>query len=301
MEEIVKRFFLWKPLDRNLLHDVITKVLESDPSLENFQHRLLDRTTKSDTFQQFPVHSESKSYFFQTLLALLEKFKVDILDEVYENAVPISASEGQHYFKSYFFKDGVHLCSLLETKTFVSHGTTGLKTWPAAEYLFEYFQENKILTMSQKVLEIGSGGTGFLGIACLKKKLQMSEWIFTDHSEAVLVSLKDNVTHNKLQPSTWKISKLDWEDEKHVEFDYDIIVGSDIVFDVRIVDDLSRTLKRLMRKGQKTIIANVERNVATKEAFETSLARNGLEFNVQRNDFNDNIMLLYQIEMQANN
>ena len=81
MEEIVKSFFLWKPLDRNLLHDVITKVLESDPSLENFQHRLLDRTTKSDTFQQFPVHSESKSYFFQTLLALLEKFKVDILDD----------------------------------------------------------------------------------------------------------------------------------------------------------------------------------------------------------------------------
>ena len=298
MEGIVKSFFLWKPLDRSLLLEALTKVVVFDPSLENFQNELLEKTIKSGIYQQFHIHPESKSFFFQTLLSFLEKFKVDILDEFYENAVPISASESGIYFKSYFDKNGVHLCSLLETKTFVSHGTTGLKTWPAAEYLFGYFQENKILAIPQKVLEIGSGGTGFLGIACLKKKLHISEWIFTDHSEAVLESLKENVTYNKLQASTWKISKLDWEEEQTVECDYDIIVGSDIVFDVRIIDGLSRTLKRLMRKGQKTIIANVERNTATKDEFESSLTRNGLDFTLQRNVFNDNTMLLYQIEMQ---
>ena len=301
MEEIMKNFFLWK-LDRNLLSNLITTEVKLDPTLENLQSRILANTTQNPIYQKFPIHPESKSSFFKTFLKLLIEHNVEILDEVYENSVPVVCNDGpQKYFKSYFDNKGTHLCSLVETKEFVSHGTTGLKTWPAAEYLFAYLLEH--LEPSQKtILELGSG-VGFLGIATSVKKSDIiQEWIFTDHSDAVLSNVAENASLNGIKHH--KIVQLDWEQEIQSEdFPdyYDLIVGTDIVFDTRIIEPLCRTLKRLMSAPHhpKAIIANVERNQDTKEAFEVNLRNSGLDFIVQRNDDDNIVMLLYHIEMQG--
>ena len=296
MDEIVKKFFLWKPIDQCWLNGILHNRIENDPDLQAFQLELLRRTIKSDIYAKFPTHFESRLSFFKKIVTSLEKFCVEsILDEIYEASVPVRiVNQSNQYYKSYFNHTGEnHLCSLIETKEFVSQGTTGLQTWPAAEFLYEYILQRRFST-PKVVLELGSG-IGYLGISCLKHTNMFSKWIFTDHSDAVLDSLRNNIALNDIEDDKYQVQHLDWTRHSTNEnSNHDILVASDVVFDQRIIPDLVLVLKFLMGNGQNAIVANVERNEETKEAFELNLAQNGLVFHLHKNEN----MLLYDIEMQ---
>ena len=296
MDDIVKKFFLWLPIDQFWLNSLLHKRLETDPDLQAFQLELLARTIKSDIYAKFPIHFESSQSFFKKFVTAFEKLSLEsISDEFYEASVPVCIEKPAGlYYKSYLDHSvETHLCSLIETKEFVSQGTTGLQTWPAAEFLFEHLL--KLDFSSPKVvLELGSG-IGYLGISCIKHIQSFSRWIFTDHSDAVIQILQENVTINGICDKKCELQHLDWTDEISYDgSDHDLILASDVVFDQRIIPNLVQVLKHLMTNGKRAIIANVERNEDTKVAFETNLTQNGLEFRLQK----INNMLLYDIEMQ---
>ena len=295
MDELVKQFYLWQPIDLSWLNATLSKQLEHDTDLQQFQTELLSRTVKSKIFSKFPTHTGSCSSFFKKLVVVFEKLGIEtVLDEFYETSVPVQKLDeaGNHFYKSYFDTGGrIHYCSLIETKEFVSRGTTGLQTWPAAEFLFEHL---KCHLTNQTVLELGSG-IGYLGISSLNHSSK-TKWIFTDHSEAVLDNLRENLALNNIGQDKYLVTHLDWSQPppKTEVFNQDIIVASDVVFDQRIIPDLCRCITRLLSKGQRAIIANVERNEKTKESFEQTLIHSGLKFHLQRSKN----MLLYDIEMQ---
>ena len=296
MDEIVKKFFLWLPIDLIWLDNLLQQRLVTDTDLQAFQFELLARTLKSDTFAKFPTHFESSQLFFKKFVTAFENLNIEsIFDEFYEASVPMRTENqsGNLYYKSYLDVIGqAHLCSLIEKKEFVSQGTTGLQTWPAAEFLFEHLMQRDF-SSPKVVLELGSG-IGYLGISCLKHIKSFSKWIFTDHSDAVLQILNENIAVNGVEENKYHLQNLDWMEEICYEgSDHDLIVASDVVFDQRIIPNLVQVLKQLMTSGKSAIIANVERNEDTKVAFESNLTQNGLEFRLHKN----NNMLLYDIEM----
>ena len=265
MNVIVERFFKWLPFENEKelciicdkrIHD------NSDPYLEETQDELLKRTLRSAVYKEFPTHPELRCAFFKKLVRLLEKYDgVEINEDIYK-AVYLNEEDlenSQTFYKSYFQNDGTYLCSLIESKEFVIKGTTGLKTWPAAEFLLQLFFKENILQENDTVLELGCG-IGMIGISLLQCG-KVKKVIFTDHSESVLEVVKQNLHKNGIHnENSFHVQKLDWEKNETEVPDHDLVIGSDIVFDQRIIPSLVRTLKVCFKKSKKpAIVANVER------------------------------------------
>ncbi|XP_007905268.1 EEF1A lysine methyltransferase 3-like [Callorhinchus milii] len=100
--------------------------------------------------------------------------------------------------------------------------------WEAARFLCQYFESMKITFTGKKVIELGSG-TGLVGILAV---LLGGDVTLTD-LPLVLNQIKDNVSAN-IPPAELhrtKVHALLWgEDQKFFPNDYDIILGSDIVY-----------------------------------------------------------------------
>lgn len=283
MEKAVQAFFLWRPL----LQSDIDELFSSDGDV---QEALLKATLLSDIHKKFPVHFESRRLFFKKIVQHLEQQNVEVLEEFYHASV-VTASDADIDFHKSYFRNGLYLCSLVETREFVIEGTTGLKTWPGADFLLDH-----LIPMLQKkplttILELGSG-IGLTGISILKLNLA-SKFIFTDHHESVLDKLALNLKQNGITKEKYEVRRLDWEDHQASDTSHDLVIGSDIVFDDRLIGALVSTLKSCIRKGQIAIIANVERNKATRDSFEAELGRSHLDF--QLSSFND--MLLYNVRI----
>ena len=106
--------------------------MAEDPDLGKCQEEFLGKTLKSEIFKKFPVHPEVIRTFYKKLTVMLEDLGVEVNEAFYKASV-VSIHENddnkRNYFKSYFNEKGQYNCSLIETREFVSKGTTGLKTW----------------------------------------------------------------------------------------------------------------------------------------------------------------------------
>ena len=63
---------------------------------------------------------------------MLEDLGVEVHEDLYKASVVPATKNcdlNKKYFKSYFDAKDRYSCSLIETREFVSDGTTGLKTW----------------------------------------------------------------------------------------------------------------------------------------------------------------------------
>ena len=66
------------------------------------------------------------------MTVVLEDLGVEVHEDLYMASVIPTCKPNEvktNYFKSYFSAEGRYICSLIETREFVSDGTTGLKTW----------------------------------------------------------------------------------------------------------------------------------------------------------------------------
>ena len=142
-------------------------------------------------------------------------------------------------------------------------------------------------------MELGSG-IGYLGIS-LMKLTHLKKLIMTDHHQSVLDILEQNVQANDIPKTMHEIKLLDWEQEIQEDGieQIDIVIGSDIVFDSRIIPGLVSTIKLALQKAETAIIANVIRNEDTISEFQKSLSKHDLDFKVEI--FDKEQMLLYQI------
>ncbi|XP_007904229.1 EEF1A lysine methyltransferase 3 [Callorhinchus milii] len=123
----------------------------------------------------------------------------------------------------------------------------GAHVWKSALVLCEYFEREKISFAGKKVIELGSG-SGIVGILAV---LLGGDVTFTDRSFA-LNQIKHNISVN-VPPSCKdraKVFTLYWEeDPSSFPSDYDIILGSDIVYATSSYPSLLNTLRHLSNPG----------------------------------------------------
>ena len=106
--------------------------LVDDPDLIKCQDYFLEKSLKSEIFATFPVHPEVLRSFCKKLTIMLEDLGVEVHEDLYKASVVPATKNcdlNKKYFKSYFDAKDRYSCSLIETREFVSDGTTGLKTW----------------------------------------------------------------------------------------------------------------------------------------------------------------------------
>ncbi|KAF9245703.1 putative methyltransferase-domain-containing protein [Melanogaster broomeanus] len=158
--------------------------------------------------------------------------------------------------------------TLLESRTTIEAGTTGLRTWRASLILAQYLIQHSELVAYTNVLELGSG-TGFIGILVASLQLHaVTSWTtdshpdytnmptvyLTDVNSVVLARCQNNVQLSCNRSSShphMEYRSLDWLDSLSFpeslsslfgEARADVVLGADIVFDPVLVCPLVKTL-----------------------------------------------------------
>ncbi|KAH9949381.1 hypothetical protein B0H21DRAFT_131633 [Amylocystis lapponica] len=163
---------------------------------------------------------------------------------------------------------GIESVTLLESRTMIECGTTGLRTWSASLVMAQYLIAHPELVREKRVLELGSGA-GFLGviIASLQQRClgdgnpeSAPALCLTDVNDTVLQRCRDNT---RLQCNTSSghpnlfCYPLDWSDALDVQtrralhafltrVNPDVIMGADVVYDPSIIPALVSSLRLAM-------------------------------------------------------
>jgi len=176
--------------------------------------------------------------------------------------------------------------TLLESRALISaSGTTGLRTWEAALHLGQYLCTKPNLIKSKRILELGAG-TGYLSILCANH-LAAAHVIASDGSDDVVNNLPDNIFVNDLQGHEDRITVMElkwghalvgteektWNGGRPI----DVVLGADVIFDIRIIPALVATLDDLavMFPQVEILISATERNVDTLKSFHTAADKAG--------------------------
>ncbi|KAF7302566.1 hypothetical protein HMN09_00891100 [Mycena chlorophos] len=178
--------------------------------------------------------------------------------------------------------------TLLESRTMIEAGTTGMRTWLASLVLAQYLIRHPDLVRGKRILELGSG-IGFLGcvvatLQCLDHDYGAGTVWLSDVNETVLARCQDNVrlpcNTSSSHPNV-RCCFLDWSaalDPDRIvvtkallreEISPHLILGADIVFDPSLIPPLVAVLNLALRENPSAsaIIALTERNPATMQKF----------------------------------
>lgn len=132
------------------------------------------------------------------------------------------------------FKMHLFLCTLDK----FPHGLDGLRLWEAGIILARYVIHNNALFKNKKVLELG-GGVGIAGLT-VKKWTECTEIDITDYHPSVIENIKRNLHTNKI---SCPVFELDWTKHEVNPVQYQIILGSDVVYFGCPVADLYKVFK----------------------------------------------------------
>lgn len=165
-----------------------------------------------------------------------------------------------------------------EQTLFKANGEEGLHLWEAAVVLSRWSVINNSIFYNKRVLELGSG-CGLLGIALLKYT-DSKEVVFSDYIDSVIKNLnfniKDNEDKHKHKNTIFEVSeikqkdsypnncvscyknrynviKLNWIDYQKYdslkeEEKYDIIIGTELVYQGGPLKELSCIISNLLKK-----------------------------------------------------
>ncbi len=120
-----------------------------------------------------------------------------------------------------------------------------------------------------EALEIGCG-VGLAGLAAMAVGLRVQ---FTDYDEASLDFVKRSVDANGFDPARCILRRLDWRELPDAKFP--IIIGSDVIYEARLVALVANLLSKLLASGGVALIATPYRRSA--ESFPAALASAGLD------------------------
>lgn len=305
MEKLKRAFFRWEPFQPHR-ETVLDLIRSRNP--DSFQRCLCE---KLDFDDEFPVEPKSGESFVKRLITLLEEREIEVIDELYEllqKVQRIHASDISHfyyYYKTYFIIGDVQV-HLSESREFLCQGSTGLRTWEAAEFLLRYLQKGQGQRTNDdgkrpKVLELGSG-VGYLGIGALKCRLA-EKFVFTDYHESVLRKLTHNCRVNLGgADSDYEIRSLDWESFRRSEEiadlgDFDLVLATDVTFDPEIIPHLVKTIKICLGKATEAIVACTVRNRDTLTGFVNKVKEEEMLITLMNDDVRDSVSI-YTLKLQ---
>jgi predicted nicotinamide N-methyase len=146
--------------------------------------------------------------------------------------------------------------------------------WPGASFLAEAVASEPWPVVDEddgcppRVLEIGCG-VGLAGLVALARGLRVE---FTDYDRAPLHFVDRSVRENGLDASRYATSLLDWRDLP--DRTYPIILGSDVLYERRLVPLVASLLAKMLSPGGQGLIACPGR--ASAEAFPVEVTSRGL-------------------------
>jgi predicted nicotinamide N-methyase len=123
------------------------------------------------------------------------------------------------------------------------------------------------------VLEIGCG-LGLAGLVALARGLRVQ---FTDYDAAPLEFVARSISENGFDPARAAVRQLDWREFQDDRFP--IILGSDVIYEARLVPLVADVLARLLAPGGAGLIATPWR--ASAVSFPAAVARHGLDCQVE--------------------
>ncbi|KAF7347386.1 Protein-lysine N-methyltransferase EFM3 [Mycena venus] len=308
---------------------------------------LVDHILLNAHFQNYPPSTDYQKSFWKWVIPHLEKklesdSEIEVDSRIYElylellNAstgpgligqAPPSQSYVTHFWSLDSKNNGIpnsvdldeyQTTTLLESRTMIESGTTGLRTWLASFILAQYLILNPVLVRRKRTLELGAG-VGFLG--CVVASLQLLDrssdaeslgalWM-SDINDSVLSRCCNNVQLPcNLSCSHPNVSCcfLDWSaalDPDGVapltsllndEIDADLILGADIVFDPDLIPPLVALLRLALQptsRPRSALIALTIRNPTTMQKFvdavQGDLVLEKLDFQMQDRVFMESV------------
>jgi predicted nicotinamide N-methyase len=130
------------------------------------------------------------------------------------------------------------------------HGLDGLKLWDAGIVLARYGILNPAYFKDKDVLELGAG-VGIAGIA-IQKWTQCKSITMTDYHEGVVSNIGKNMKKNQISEPAPIV--FDWCKPEQLTTQFDVIIGSDIVYFGCPVKELYSVFERLLKSGGRGLI-----------------------------------------------
>ncbi|MBI4586828.1 MAG: methyltransferase domain-containing protein [Planctomycetes bacterium] len=137
--------------------------------------------------------------------------------------------------------------------------------WPSAVALAEHL-DGRVGLRGKRVLELGCG----LGLASLIAALSGARVIATDYEEEALAFARHNARQNGCRGIRFR--RVDWR-LPHLPRRYDIILGSDVIYERRNFAPLVTLLLRYLSRGGLALFSEPRRHKITGPFFELLAAR----------------------------
>ncbi|EGC35226.1 hypothetical protein DICPUDRAFT_33767 [Dictyostelium purpureum] len=210
--------------------------------------KVLLRFLKNLTVKETSVNETLRSldYIHRVEFILNNSFDVDLLNdsstviECLRKCLPNSVRTvgvGEYSEENGQFQYSISMKQLTFQEVFVAW-----RVWESGIGFGKWLLENKKIFEGKEVLELGSG----LGVLGFMAGLICKSVLMTDYTPKILSTLKENLKYNSSRiPEIKKacsVESLDWYKDKPKSFYYDIVIGSEVVYDEKNVDQLSNII-----------------------------------------------------------
>ncbi len=140
--------------------------------------------------------------------------------------------------------------------------------WPAAEGLAQYIHEHPELVKKKTVLELGCG----LGFPAMMATHLGGEVLATDFHPDVEQFFKRNCRHSVIECD---YKRFNWRDSSEEIGQYDVVMGSDVLYESKHAKEVAMGLVRFVKKGGVVLLADPGR--AYLQNFVTAMNELGYE------------------------
>jgi len=207
-----------------------------------------------------------------------------IIASINNNSTMEINKDNNTWWKIYSLDKPCHnILKLLEDKSMISKGTTGLRTWEASLRLSEYFIQNPQICQNKNIIELGAG-VGLLSLICAK--LGAKSILATDVNHDVLQRLQQNIKANQLLLESEnctipKVEKLDWN-EKNLDMseyqDLDLIICADVIYNPENIEPFVNILSIFLKNipSITIILCNPLRQQSTYDLFLEQLSQHNI-------------------------
>lgn len=158
--------------------------------------------------------------------------------------------------------------------------------WPASEGLSEFLMDHPQLVKGKKVLEIGCG----VGLPSMVASFLGGEVLATDFHPDVEEFFLRNCRHSVVRCS---YERMNWREENHYEGSFDVVLGSDILYESKHPQEVAKALSRFLRPNGLIILADPGRSYVN--MFLEASCEIGLSFEKHVKEVDGKSVLIYEL------